>query len=734
MRKFFGIALLAVLVATLFAPMAMAQSSTGKVTVSGVVYTKWLWGNMRRDIALQNFTDGPGDTYGDNGQGTEVYVYLDSRLSRAVQVHAAFASRFYSNLWTNFGGWGNPSGSNDCTGNPAGTVPNCGEASPLTSQYVKLRGATVTLTPGYSWMDTAVIGSNDFGMFDPFVVGRIRYIDRYNGSGILLQGSASGRSLTWDAARVSLPRYWAGPSYNTGSYMGADASYVGQLKYKADKWNVGGIFNWVNDIEIDNTDLNWDNGRSTRTRFRQSVFGVKAGFQPNEMIDIRAAYYYSDYESANDLAPANFFALSGFSPVPAGKHTDWTGKVNVDFNNIGDSGFSVKLEGFRIGGEYSSIMAARRESDVLLTEGHESFFALPGPDNSSFGVFAGNPSKIGYGGWNGNAQQLATINIDNNVTDFEEPLAETCIGWEGVTIVPMYTKGPLEALAEFSWIGRNTNWQAWGDATRPIDSALYPNMESDAGVGSYRSAYAPFANKETTIALGKVKYTFDVGKGLELQAKVKYIGETDERMNEARFLPYKAGDCATSGTLGCKNQVNNYYGNYSTAAIYGNPNVIEVNGVRGYQWKPFDSLSDDDRDLSMLHLGASLGYQLTNDLNGTIGYNYWDADLQDGNTAFQAYQLHKMASGKHIGNQLWLRGKYVLAGMEFGIEWQYNFGTFEPDFGGGFVPQIATQKIAEDAHVPVGSKGFSGRFGGWNSLEKVEFDHQRLKAFMKVQF
>ena len=66
---------------------------------------------------------------------------------------------------------------------------DCGEFDPRSNQYVKLRGVTVTLTPGYTWIDSATIGANDWGMFDPFVIGRIRYIDRDNGSGLLFQGS-----------------------------------------------------------------------------------------------------------------------------------------------------------------------------------------------------------------------------------------------------------------------------------------------------------------------------------------------------------------------------------------------------------------------------------------------------------------------------------------------------------------------------------------------------------------
>ena len=115
-------------------------------------------------------------------------------------------------------------------------------------------------------------------------------------------------------------------------------------------------------------------------------------------------------------------------------------------------------------------------------------------------------------------------------------------------------------------------------------------------------------------------------------------------------------------------------------------------------------------------------------------YSKFLADLLDGNTAFQAYNLHEMASGKHNKNQLQLRARYILSGVEFGLEGQYAFGTFNPDFGGGFVTQYADETRAADHNVKVGSRGFVNRFNGWNSLEEREFTHLRMKAFMKAQF
>jgi hypothetical protein len=723
--KILGLALLLVAVAA--SGTAWAQQGP-TFSLGGTTYTKWLWGNARDQGALYGFKDAPGEGYGDNGQGTEIELLLKAKPSKYVEVQARLHSRFYQNFWTNFGGFGQPS--DTC-------VPNgCGEFDPRSNQYVKLRGVTVTLTPGYSWLDSATIGSSDWGMFDPYVVGRIRYIDRDNGQGLLFQGSALDKTLTWDAARISLPRLWAGPNYNTGTYHAADGAYVLQAAYKpGSTFDVTGLFQWINDIEVDAKDNNWDNGKNTRMRFRNSVYGARVGVHPSTMLDVRAAFYYSTYESASDLAPANFF-VNGYSPVPAGQHTDWSGKLNLDLADIGGSGFGINLEAFHIGAEYASMMAARRESDVLLTEGHDGTWALPGPNNASYGVFGGNPTIIGYGGWEGNAQQVATVNVDNQFTDFNEPMAETAIGWEGITIVPTFQKGTLELAAEYTYLTYDTNWQAWGDPSRSITSSLYPAMDTLTGMGSYRSAYAPFQDKKTSIALVKGKYVIEAGKGIDLFGKIKFIDETDKRLNDARFLPYLDGDCATSGTLGCKNQKRFYSTGNSTADFYGNPGVVTgANGQQGYQWKPFSSISDDDRDLSYMMVQLGAGYQWTRDLYGSLEYNYYNADLNDGNTAFQAYNLMEMASGKHKKNQVIAKFRYTLGGLsECGLIYEYNFGTFEPDFGPGYVATKASQDTSNNVHVPVGSLGFANRYGGWNSLETRDFNQQRLKAYLKILF
>jgi hypothetical protein len=739
----------AVLVLAAASVAAQAAEDQPKLVIGGTTYTKYLWGNLQYDGSVYNFTTVPGEGFGDNGAGSEVELLLDAKVSKKVEVRARLHSRFNQNQWTNFGGFGIVAGT-PCVGG------DCGESDPRSNQYVKLRGVNVTLTPGYKWVDTIQIGANDFGMFDPFVIGRIRYIDRDNASGLLFSGSAAHKKFTYDVTRISLPRLWAGPNFNTGLYTAADAAYGAQFKGNFKMFDVALIGEYVYDIELENRGEFYviDQGRSVRTRFRNSVIGARFAVRPASWVDISGQYYKSWHDSipdanlngigGNEQAPANFFGLSGFSPVTAGNHTDDAWKLDLGFNDLGGSGFSINAELFDIGSTYTSMMAARRESDVLLTEGHDAAFAFPGPSNAAFGVFGGNPTRIGYGGWMGNAVQVATINVDNEFTDFDETLAETVIGWKGITVVPAWRHGALELSAEGTYIDYNTNWQAFGSPGQPVSTTVYPVHELDTGVGhNFRSAYAPFQDKKTMLALVKARYVIDVGKGIDIYGKVKYIKETDNRLNDSKFLPFAPGDCPGGG-VACANVVNPNDPGANTSGIYGNPPIISTDlnkdgdtldpGEVGYQWKPFDSISDDDRDLKYWLYQVGAGYQLSNDLYGQLTYEYFDANLKDGNTAFQAYQLHEMASGQHKKNIMTLGFRYVLAGAEFGLQYQYAWGTFDPDFGGGFTPQFADLATAQSAGVRVGSLGFHGRFGGWNSLEERDFRQNRLKAFMKVQF
>jgi len=727
--------------ALLIASPVLAQEGPS-LTIGGTTYTKFLWGTLHDGGAMYNFTTVPGEGFGDNGEGSEVELLINGHLSRQVSVSARLHSRFSQNEWTNFGGFGGrdpalqpePLEQTPCAGG------DCGEFDPRSNQYVKLRGVSVTITPGYLF-DSATIGANDFGMFDPFVIGRIRYIDRDNAAGILVQGSAFKRALTWDLTRISLPRLWAGPNFSTGNYTPEDAAYGLQAKYTVSQLlDFGIIGDYVHDVEINAMDNNIDDGRMLRTRYRNIVGGLKVGVHPSSVIDARGAFYYSYSKTNPDLAPfpSGFTSNGGYSPVPFNEKMDWSGKVNIDINDPFENGLSLFVEGFHIGAKYASIMASRRETDVLLTEGHDGAFIFPGPANTSYGLW--NTPNIGYIGWSGVAAQVPTINVDNEFTDFDEQAAETVIGWEGVTFAPVWSHGSLDVSGEYSFITYDTNWQAYGDKNMSLLQPDYPVTEEDVGVGhNFRSAYSPFQDKTTHLAALKGKYILDVGKGVEVFGKLKYIYERNNRLNDAKYLPYRAGDCPIPATAaGCSGQRQFYSAVNSTASIYGNPGVfLGPDGQYHYTWDPFDKITDDDRIENYGSAMIGAGYQFTDDLYLSLSYTGYLVDLIDGTTALQAYGNHEMVTGKHQKNIFTLKGKYVLAGVEFGMEAAYGFGWFHPDLAailGDSSPQAASAAASSSTHVPLGSDGFYTRAGGWSRLDDRFFSQARFKAYMKAQF
>ncbi|MCP4247617.1 MAG: hypothetical protein GY778_11260, partial [bacterium] len=315
---------------------------------------------------------------------TELELLVSAKPSKKIEVKGRMKARFNQNFWTNFGGFGGGGageiGSGDCASG------DCGEFDSRSAQYIKFRGLSIYITPGYKWVDTVTIGSSDFGMFDPFTIGKIRYIDRDNGSGLIFQGGAKNRKFTYDFARVSLPRLWAGPDFGTGNYNVQDAAYALQAKLKPNPdFDLALIYEWVNDIEIDPNENDFADGRDTVSRYDNKIVGLRFGWRGP--VDIKGRFYSSDSDAAPGFSSGSFFGISGFSPVPAGQHSGEAYTFDVAWN--ASSNLGLNLQYFDIGAEFVSVMAARRESDVLLTEGHDGAYGLPGPDNSAFGVFVG---------------------------------------------------------------------------------------------------------------------------------------------------------------------------------------------------------------------------------------------------------------------------------------------------------------------------------------------------------
>ncbi|MEL6761914.1 MAG: hypothetical protein AAFP04_16155, partial [Myxococcota bacterium] len=217
----------------------------------------------------------------------------------------------------------------------------------------------------------------------------------------------------------------------------------------------------------------------------------------------------------------------GFSPVlflrdedgrPRGAQ-DFAGKVLIEAFDPFENGLSFKVEYFNIGQEFNAIFGARREADVLLTDGII-------------------PSGFIQGG------QLPTLNLANEFIDFDEPWYESIIGWHGGTGFVEYLAEALRINGEYTYITYNTNRQG-----RDVDSQypdfLYTDGFTDpqaftadqdyANVfdrgSDPRSVFKEFQNRRTHIAVINGQYQFSYGNGLNVDWKLKYINDFDKRRN-----------------------------------------------------------------------------------------------------------------------------------------------------------------------------------------------------------
>jgi hypothetical protein len=686
-----------------------AQAVAGEMEWFGNVYAKFLDGDRRLQGALYNNAETtPGESGGDQGQGIEFELIFRNQVSNQVEIGGRLKARFNQNFWTNFGGFG----------------PE--ENDPRSAQYIKMRGVYAIITPGYDWLDSATIGSNDFGMFDPLTQGKYRYIDRDNASGLLFQGSIPDADLRWDVARVSLPRLFAGPRFLTTRdpndpalrFEAQDAAWTGQLRWTpSPDFNAGTILTYVRDKEIDQNDLDMRDGQDIVTRYDNTVAALKAEYSGLEIIDIGGAFYWSNYNVDDTECDGNINGNCRFSPLLGESANDVSWFLNLDITDFAIPDLTFSLQGFFVGADFMSVQSARREADVLLSEGWMSTWGWGRPDYNSGNRFNGNSTAgIGYGGWNGETQQVVSLMADNDFTDFDEPYAFTVHGYKGFTVVPQYRLGDWEFKGEVTYVDYDTNWQACGSPElgfRAGCGSKYPRNEgtNSWGLGGdFRSAYSPYQERETWFYGLRADYFLDLGKGVDVGIVYRFIDDEDKRVTNAAYL------------------ADAYDGFPDAAGFALNPDWVPNVGLGG-------CVNCDDRTAEYSQIGLSFGYQLHPDLYGKLILEQYEVALIDGTIdvapvgmSFEAsndFGFIEYLTGDHTKNRVGVELNYFLSGVEFGAAIDWFWGDFKPEFytdqGGQRVRLIPT---GDTVATPMGNI----------SVDKVDLEQYRLKAFMKVSF
>lgn len=444
------------------------------------IYMKFLDGNHRIE------STGSIDTASgsDQGQFSELELRITARVSRQVEAGARVLSRSSGSYWSEFGGFAD-------------------ENTPIKAKNMKLRGAYISLTPGYSWLNQALLGSSDWGMFDPFTFGKMRYIDRDNFNGVYFKGPAGFDGSSYELAWIALAQY-LGPNFattdTTNGLQKNDGTYIAQFKLPIAGVRLTASAQQTEDRERDPADTEPYDGTDTAVRFRNRVVSLRGEGSPIDGLDLRAAGYYSDYHVNDTTLVQNWSNLLGNDE----NDTAWV--ATVDWSQTPLPGFGVQLQAFDIGAGYVSAVGARRESDVLLTEGSEAAW---------FGW--GDPKYIG--GLANDMQQVPVTIRDNDFADFDEPGAESAVGWKGVTGVLKYEVLDTPMSFEYTRLDYNQNWQNWNGEQNVYDVISW--------AGATGPGFKEDTERDTSIYVFKVNHVFPVLGGLDTSFKWKRVDDED---------------------------------------------------------------------------------------------------------------------------------------------------------------------------------------------------------------
>ena len=433
------------------------------------IYMKFLDGDQRK-VSLDSGDTASGS---DQGQWTEFELRIKAQISKQVEAGVRIQSRSPAAYWTDFG--------------------FADENKPVRAKWMKLRGAYILLTPGYSWLDQALIGSSDWGMFDPFTVGQVRYIDRDNYNGLYFRGPLPMRGASWEFGRVSLPSYlqahWGNQPPDCCTDDDAkfqEGVYIAQLKGQLGPVRLAGSYQWFDDHKLA-ADPNLFDGRDTEAFAKSRVAMLKGEGTVANMVDVKAAWYHSTFKSPLFNEP---WGNSPKSDVNGNAY-----KLDLGLNSLPVAGLTVNYQYFNIGAGYYSNLAARRESDVLLTEGSEAAWYNWG-------------QSIWLGGAARDFQQVPIARLaDNAFMDFDEPPAEGVNGWKGHTVVVGYEIAKTPLSLELTRVGYNYNWQNYA-ADGPL--AGYFGLNND---------------RKTDIAVFKASHVLPVAGGVELGFKYKRVND-----------------------------------------------------------------------------------------------------------------------------------------------------------------------------------------------------------------
>jgi hypothetical protein len=350
------------------------------------------------------------------------------------------------------------------------------------ANLMQLRGVWLKFYPAtIPQIKSVRIGTSDLGMFSPWTVGKIRWIDRDNARMILVEGESD--KVNYNAGAVPLPSFM-GPNWNTGPNPRRGWAFAGGFSYAPSKvLNLKFSGSRVMALQQDPTTT--DDTKAVK-RFDNVVGVFDALYTPSPILNVSGLAGFSRHTANLGLIgapqgwwPARFDSATGLAFQLRGIASDPFG-----------IGLTLKGEVFDVDPDFVSIMAARRETNVLLSEGHVRYGA-----------------NVNGSTWKGDVGFTPSGHVDNNFTDWNEAQYYNIIGTNGITFIPEFRSGPLGIKGEVSYGSNKLNSQN-------VDTAKY--------VGS-----APRVDESSYLVAARGDYLIPFGTGLGVFGKVKMTNWKD---------------------------------------------------------------------------------------------------------------------------------------------------------------------------------------------------------------
>jgi hypothetical protein len=449
MKKLTGFLLLIVFVAVSGAAFA------AELNIGSRFYTKFLDRNTY-DPAFYRTTG--------NGVGirSELELTLDGRVSDRAEMGAriltVWAPPGITPDYSDWAGWYN------------------GDANLWQVRGMWLRFYPATLPT----VKSVLIGSTDLGMFNAWTIGKIRWIDRDNARIILGEGKLA--AADYKLAAVPLPPSM-GPGYSTGPNPRRGWVYGASLSGSPNQaLNLKLIGSRVLAQEQDPDTTDDTQGVN---RFDNSVGTLEFLFTPNPVLNIEGLVGLSNYSADPTLIGP---PMVWWPHIPYDDVNGLALKFTATANDPLGIGLTVKGQYFDVSPDFVSIMAARRETNVLISEGYVRYGA-----------------DVNGSTWDGNVGFTPSDHVDNGITDWNEPYYINIIGTTGFTVIPEFRRGPLGVKGEFSYTANKLNSQ-------DVDTVKYfwsaPRVDQSGYLGAVR-----------------VDYLLPIG--LDIFGKVKMVNNSD---------------------------------------------------------------------------------------------------------------------------------------------------------------------------------------------------------------